>query len=260
MLPLPRWIPRGWPVDELLGVRERGFMFILMKLWKFSADFNGCHWNPHSGGELADQDKDWVGMLGASSLELVICTQNWTQKQTGTIDSWDDFLFEDGIQSHLSPLFVFQPSSYSEPDIFFFFFQSAAKISEKSLACLKWSMAISSEWKASGVEEESLGAKPTTWELVEKLPVDRLAWAHSGWTVWPRAKVWWKEESQSPWAGCPGVTILPNWQDTWLWKDSVPCFADWGNEMLWIKCFLPNAPLLPSSHFSKMNFSEAWSF
>ena len=66
MLLLPRCIPRGWPVDKLLGVRERGFRFILMKLWKFSADSKGFHWNPHSGGELAGEDKERVGMLGAS--------------------------------------------------------------------------------------------------------------------------------------------------------------------------------------------------
>lgn len=44
-------------------------------------------------------------------------------------------------------------------------------------------MAISSEWKASAVEEESLGDKAITWELVEKLLVDRPVRAHSGWTV-----------------------------------------------------------------------------
>ena len=66
MLSLPRCIPRGWPVDELLGMRERGFRFILMKPWKFSAGSKGCHWNPHSAGELAGEFKEWVGMLGAS--------------------------------------------------------------------------------------------------------------------------------------------------------------------------------------------------
>lgn len=140
----------------------------------------------------------------------------------------------------------------------FFFFRVLSKISEKSLACLKSSMAILVSGKQVGSKRRVLGTKPMTWELVEKLPVDRLVRAHSGWTVWHRAKVWWKEERQSPWAGSPGVTIMPTWQDTRLFQDSVSYFAKWGNEMLWIKCFLPKVPPLPSSHFSKMNFSEAY--
>lgn len=65
----------------------------------------------------------------------------------------------------------------------FFFFRVLSKISEKSLACLKSSMAILVSGKQVGSKRRVLGTKPMTWELVEKLPVDRLVRAHSGWTV-----------------------------------------------------------------------------
>ena len=68
-------------------------------------------------------------------------------------------IFSLKMRSNLTcPLFLFfNPVTILSQT--FFFFRVLPKISEKSLACLKSSMAISSEWKASGVEEESLGDK-----------------------------------------------------------------------------------------------------
>ena len=168
-------------------------------------------------------------------------------------------IFSLKMRSNLTcPLFLFFNPVTILSQTFFFFSECCLKYQKNPWHAWshQWLFLVSG--KQVGSKRRVLGTKPTTWELVEKLPVDRPVQAHSGWTVWHRAKVWWKEEGQSPWAGSPGVTIMPTWPDTWLFQDSVSYFANWGNEMLWIKCFLPKAPPLPSSHFSKMNFSEAY--
>lgn len=110
----------------------------------------------------------------------------------------------------------------------------------------------SRQWPFLG-SREYMGLKGRKLEQsAEQSPQPGNWWENSQWTdrggrtqdrtVRHGAFVWWEEERQSRRAGSPGVTKTPTWQVTWPFQDSVSYFANWGNRMFWIKCFLSNAP------------------